>query len=235
MVILLYVSFGSPIALLREYGLHSLTMLQHIVLLMIAPILLLKSIPPNLFSEKVKRHWLFQPQKYYLAFWLLSAVMMWGGHFLSAGILSAETGTAICGITASKDSWVTTLPEPLILSLLLITGLLFALPVFNPIKKLRLSPLKSVIYLFTACISCSLLGLYVAFSASTDSLNSPAVVFTTLKSPVQLSLKTDQELAGMLMWVPGCMLYVLASVSILLNWYEENPIEKSETKIHTVK
>ena len=53
-VILLYVSFGSPIALLRDYGLHSLTMLQHIVLLMIAPILFLKSIPSNtiLFSEK---------------------------------------------------------------------------------------------------------------------------------------------------------------------------------------
>ena len=236
-VILLYVSFGSPIALLRDYGLHSLTMLQHIVLLMIAPILFLKSIPSNtiLFSEKFKLNIIQQPKNYYLMFWWLSAVMMWGGHFLSAGILSAETGTSICGITATKDSWITAIPESLILSLLFIAGILFALPVFNPVKSKRLAPLKSVIYLFTACVSCSLLGLYVAFSASTDTLNSSLTAFTTLRSPVPLTLRADQELAGMLMWVPGCILYVLASVSILLSWYEENPVEKSETAIHTAK
>ena len=235
LTVIIYFTFGSPIALLKNYGLHSVTMLQHIVLLMIAPLLLLKAIPPGIFSnsKSFKLKILDQPKKYYLQFWLLSAVMMWGGHFLSAAILSSETGTAICGITAARDSWITAIPESFILILLLISGILFALPVFNPLKSKRLAPLKSVVYLFTACVSCSLLGLFVAFSASTDTLGSSEIVFTTLKNPVPLSLRTDQELAGMLMWVPGCILYVLASVSILLNWYEENPAETVEKAIHT--
>lgn len=237
LIVVLYISFGSPIALLRNYGLHSITMLQHIVLLMISPILLLKSLPSYRISNsgKLKLSIFNQSQKYYLLFWVLSAMMMWGGHFLSAAILSAETGTVICGISAARDSWITAIPESLIIALLFISGILFSLPVFNPNKKARLKPLKSVIYLFTACISCSLLGLYVAFSASTDALSTSISAFTTLRSPLPLSLRTDQELAGMLMWVPGCILYVLASVSILLNWYEENPIENSEKAIHSAK
>lgn len=224
-VFLIYLVLGSPIADLTKFGLHSVSMLQHIVLLMIAPIFILKAIPLGLWDGSKIRLWsvFANPKKYFIALWALSAIVMWSGHYLSAAIMSSETGTAICSIAVSNGSWVTHIPTGLIFGTLFIAGILFLLPVLHPDISKRLSPVSSVIYLFSACISCSLLGLYVAFSASSASLAEAIPVFTTLRNPVPMSLRTDQEMAGMLMWVPGCIIYALTSVELILPWYDANP------------
>jgi cytochrome c oxidase assembly factor CtaG len=38
-----------------------------------------------------------------------------------------------------------------------------------------------------------------------------------------MSVRTDQEIAGLMMWVPSCILYVISSVEILFHWYDDNP------------
>lgn len=232
-LVLIYLVLGSPIADLTNFGLHSVSMLQHIVLLMVAPILLLKAFPLGILKRSnIKNRSIFSnPRKYFIVVWILSAIVMWGGHFLSAAILSSKTGTAICGIAFSSRSWITNIPGDLIFGILLMVGLLFTLPVLHPDPSKRLSPIQSVIYLFTACISCSLLGLYVAFSASSASMAEAVPVFTTLRNPIPMSIRTDQEMAGMLMWVPGCVLYVVTSVEIMLHWYDANPDVKENTTV----
>ena len=223
--IVIYLVLGSPIADLDNYGLHSVTMLQHIVLLMVTPIMILKAIPlkviDNSFFNKLP---LFKnPKKYFIATWIIGALAMWIGHFLSATIMSSKYGLVICGINTPKNSWVTHIPEASIYSLLFIAGFLLALPVFHPNKMKRLHPVKSVIYLFTACVSCSSLGLYVTFMASSSSMLEAVPVFATFRNPIPMSVRADEELAGLLMWVPGCILYVVSSIEILLQWYDANP------------
>ena len=227
MLLLFYIGFGSPLSDLTNFGLHSVSMLQHIVLLMMAPVLLLKAIPKDSMVANVLAERFNKAQNYFVYVWLLAAIAMWGGHFLSAAVHSSQLGTAICGISVPASSWVSNIPLNAIAIVLFIIGFFGNLPVFHPNPKSRLRPAQSVVYLFTSCIVCSVLGLYVAFSAV---MMDATPVFTTLRNPVNISVRTDQELAGMLMWVPGCVLYVMASVEIVVRWLGGNESVAQETE-----
>ena len=238
---LIYMALGSPIGSLTSFGLHSITMLKQIVLLMVAPIFLLRAFPSRAANEKrlgSLYNWLpgetmgIKNTNYFIATWILMSAVMWGGHFLSAGKLSAQLGHAICGLSLQSNSWVTHVPNGLIFSILLVVGIIGLLPVFHPMPEKRLKPVQAVAYLFTACLVCTVLGLYVAFSA-TSAPNIEAVpVFDTVLSPLPMSLRTDQELAGMLMRVPGCIIYVISAVEILLSWYNAAPATSKKTTEH---
>ncbi|WP_026449659.1 cytochrome c oxidase assembly protein [Aequorivita capsosiphonis] len=235
-LLFIYITIGSPVSQLNNFGLHSVIMLQQFFILMLVPVLILKSLPSELFKETRLASFNFSKNPSYaiVAFWIIGAIAMWGGHLLSAAILSSKTGVAICGIVVSKGSWITHIPGILIMGLVLWAGLIFSFPIFHPDSSKRLAPVASVIYLFTACLSCSLLGLYVAFSASAASAAEAVPFFTTLRNPIPLSVRTDQEIAGMIMWVPGCIFYVVLSMGILLRWYND-PITETEKNPETIK
>ncbi len=221
---LLYIVFGSPVSHLTELGLHSVTMFQHMLVLMVVPILLLKSLPPEIFA-KSGPDWVktIGRSPYLIPLtWSVGALAMWSGHFLTAGILSSKMGVAICGVAVAQGSWISAIPINLILFVQLFAGLFFALPVFYPNASKRLAPLKSVVYLFTACVSCAILGLYIAFTASSAAVVEAVPLFSIFQNPFPVTLQTDQEIAGLLMWVPGCIIYVVSSMNILLNWYEDD-------------
>lgn len=224
---MMYIVFGSPVSSLSELGLHSVTMFQHMLVLMVIPILFLKSLPPDFFA----RNWpgwinAIARSPYIIPLlWTAGAIAMWSGHFLTAGILSSKMGVAICGVAVSSESWISAIPVGMILFLELFAGLLFALPVFHPDSSKRLAPLQSVVYLFTACVSCAILGLYIAFTAGSAAVIEAVPLFTIFQNPFPINLRTDQEIAGLLMWVPGCIIYVTLSMNILLNWYEGGSTE----------
>jgi len=224
-MVLMYLVLGSPISNLTNYGLHSISMLQHIVLLMVAPILIIKSLPLKTIDNKFfnKLGVFNQPKKYFILIWIIGALVMWLGHYLSAAIMSSKYGLVICGINIPKNSFLLQIPEVSIYTLLFLAGFLMTLPVFHPNKNKRLHPVKSVIYLFTACISCSILGLYVTFMAASTSMAEAIPIFASFRNPLPMSVRTDQEIAGLMMWVPGCILYVISSVEILFHWYDDNP------------
>lgn len=235
-MVLIYFVLGSPISNLTNYGLHSVTMLQHIVLLMISPILILKSLPlKSIDNDFFNKLGVFnEPKKYFAVLWVIGALVMWLGHFLSAAIMSSRYGLVICGINVPKNSFILQIPEASIYILLFIAGFLMVLPIFHPNKSKRLHPVKSVIYLFAACVSCSSLGLYVTFMAFSTSMVEAIPVFATFRNPMPMSVRTDQEIAGLMMWVPGCILYVISSVELLLHWYDDNPVVDEKQLIEVV-
>lgn len=237
-LLLIYLAVGSPLPRLADFGLHSVSMIQQFLILMIVPVLLLLSLPEKSYDKKTR----FIPDfssspGIVFAFWISGAIAMWGGHFLSAAILSAHTGLAICGLHLDSGNPIGSFPESAVMGILLVAGLLFALPLFHPDPNRRIAPLRGIIYLFTACVSCSILGLYVAFSASSAHTQAVQPLFTTLRNPLPISPRADQEFAGMLMWVPGCLLYVTLSMGMMKEWYRNAlpPKKKPETRITAAK
>ena len=76
---------------------------------------------------------------------------------------------------------------------LVASGFVFWLPVVGT-RTRQLGPAATLAYLVTACFATTLAGVYIAFSATT----------------------ADQQVAGLLMWVPCCVIYLSASVTVLV-------------------
>jgi cytochrome c oxidase assembly factor CtaG len=77
-------------------------------------------------------------------------------------------------------------------------------------------PPAGMVYLFTACLGCTILGILIAFA--------PAGVYltTSLPGPLgewQFAAPTDQRIGGLLMWVPGCLVYASGILGLLARWY----------------
>ena len=47
----------------------------------------------------------------------------------------------------------------------------------------------------------------------------PAGLYPAYTGYMGLDPKSDQELGGMLMWVPGCFVYLSGILSTVLRWY----------------
>jgi cytochrome c oxidase assembly factor CtaG len=103
-------------------------------------------------------------------------------------------------------------------------GLAFWWPILAPREESRLTPALGIVYLFTACTACTLLGIAITFS--------PVEVCSVYAHPVDrlgaiallrgewgLTPERDQELGGLFMWVPACLVYGAGILGILARWY----------------
>jgi cytochrome c oxidase assembly factor CtaG len=88
------------------------------------------------------------------------------------------------------------------------------------------------VYLFTACVACTLLGIAITFS--------PVEVCSVFTHPVDrlgvmprvrdgwgLTAERDQQIGGLLMWVPACLVYGAAILSVLARIFRDaGPVRK---------
>ncbi|MCK5709794.1 MAG: cytochrome c oxidase assembly protein, partial [Deltaproteobacteria bacterium] len=88
----------------------------------------------------------------------------------------------------------------------------------------RLSPLVSTLYLSSACLGCTILGmlitfagagLYAAYLNPVDSIG----ILPLLRGELCLTPGVDQQIGGLTMWVPGCLIYLSASMVTIARWY----------------
>jgi cytochrome c oxidase assembly factor CtaG len=122
---------------------------------------------------------------------------------------------------------------------LLLMGCAFWWPIIGPWIKERLSPLAGIIYLFTACVGCTILGIIITFS--------PVEVCSIYLHPVDrlgilplihnqwgLTPAKDQQLGGLLMWVPACLIYFCGILGLLARWFgdagDEDILSESQSK-----
>jgi putative membrane protein len=97
----------------------------------------------------------------------------------------------------------------------LVTGVIFWWPILSPLPDRRLAAFPAVSYLFSACLSCSLLGAYLTFG--------PVGLYPAYSGYGGLSAQADQQLGGLLMWVPGCFVYLTAILATVRRWYQDEP------------
>ncbi len=223
---LLVVALVSPLDTLADGYLFSAHMLQHLVLLLIVPALLLLSFPGALRptvqtappNNARKQHWTARA----LAAWMGGVGAMWIWH-----------APTLCDLAARSVS-IRTLQMISLLSL----GTFFWWPIMGAAPAGRISPLASVLYLFTACVGCTVLGIAITFA--------PVSVCHAYLHPVDrlgllplirgqwgLSPQADQQIGGLLMWVPACLIYLSGIMAILLQWQSGADLVTGKTSAGT--
>ncbi|MDC0288777.1 cytochrome c oxidase assembly protein, partial [Rubripirellula sp.] len=146
-----------------------------------------------------------------IAGWSLGLGAMWFWHV--PAFCSAATENYMLGVLRTGT--------------FLASGVFFWWPIYAPLKQTRLPASNAVVYLFSACLGCTLLGIYITFTTVTVC---PAFASPQERLAIMIALhdagmtaSVDQQLGGLLMWVPPCSLYVAAIVSVLCRWYAVDP------------
>jgi len=200
----------SPLEALAEGYLFSAHMAQHILLLLAAPGLAMMAIPPGTRAPA----WLAR---------VLHPVFCWA---CGVGAMWIWHAPALCDAAAASRavSAVQTVS-------LLAMGTAFWWQVAAPREAQRIAPLQGVVYLATACVACTVLGIIFTFSPITvcrafvhpvDRLGIEPMLFGTWgMNPIR-----DQQIGGLLMWVPMCLVYLSAIFGQLARWYGA-PVEPS--------
>ena len=79
-------------------------------------------------------------------------------------------------------------------AVLIVAGVVFWMPLFGGVARRRVAPGAALLYVITACFATTLAGIYIAFSA----------------------VSSDQQVAGLIMWVPCCLIYLSAALAIVV-------------------
>ena len=202
-VLLLLVDLVSPIDTLGDSYLFSAHVLQHFLLALVIPALFVLGTPRKL-AVTVSR-WDRVPP---MAAWLLGVGTMIVWHI--PALFNAALANDILHITQHLS--------------FLVTGTIFWWPVLHPIEARRLSAIGAIAYLFSACTFCSILGavltfvppgLYPAYVSPKDEFGMLRVIRDTWG----LDPKSDQQLGGLLMWVPGCLVYLSGILATAARWF----------------
>ncbi|MDG2184818.1 MAG: cytochrome c oxidase assembly protein [Mariniblastus sp.] len=201
-------AYVSPIGYLADGYVFSAHMIQHLLMLLVVPLCLLLSLPRNqpkgtsVSADKL-------PALKIIATigWIGGVGAMWFWHVPSLCTLSTQT--LALGIVRDAS--------------FLLAGLAFWWPIYGPLERTRLQPPVGILYLFSACLGCSLLGIYITFTSTTvcpifanptDSIGIMGQLYAAGMTPA-----VDQSIGGLLMWIPPCMLYTGAIISLLARWY----------------
>jgi cytochrome c oxidase assembly factor CtaG len=193
----------SPLAALAQGYLFSAHMLQHILLLLAAPALALMALPEGAHTPRwIER--LLRP-----AFcWACGVGAMWIWHV-----------PVLCNAAAASRA-VSAVQTVTLLAL----GSAFWWQLLAPCAPQRIAPLQGVVYLFSACVGCTIMGIILTFS--------PVTVCKAYLNPVDrlgiepmllgtwgMNAARDQQIGGLIMWVPMCLVYLAAIFGQLARWY----------------
>lgn len=180
--------------------LFSAHMLQHLLLLLLAPPLLILGMPEDLLEKLLNWRPAAHLEKVLarpLVAWVLAVGNLWLWHI-----------PALYNQTLVSEQ-IHTLEH---LSFL-VTWTIYWWPVWTPLKDHRLPPSSALVYLFTGGFANTLLGILLTFA--------PGVLYTGYLHPEgspaglhlirdvwQIGVLDDQQLGGLFMWVAGMLGFI---------------------------
>jgi putative membrane protein len=102
---------------------------------------------------------------------------------------------------------------------------MFWMPVAGPQTDRHLPPLLGVVYLFSACVGCTVLGILITFAPvgvvcpvylhPVDRLG----ILPLIRGTWGMTPAVDQKVGGLMMWVPACGIYISGIIALLVRWY----------------
>lgn len=200
-VFVLFLALVSPLDTLSDGYLFSAHMLQHLLLTLAVPPMLLVGTPGWMLRPGLKRpeilraaRWLTHPIVAYVLFNLDFLIWHVPGFYEAA--LEMEWLHVIQHLT------------------FIAFGVLNWWPVLSPLPELpRLSEPAQLLYLFLEAIPTSVLGGIIVFAGSP--------LYPTYAAAPRLfgvSAALDQQISGFIMWMPGGMAYLLALSLVFFDW-----------------
>lgn len=198
----------SPLDPLSDW-LASVHMVQHMLLIVVAAPLLAIGAPVTVFVWGLPAHW----RRNYVRWlrpligrdppgvWFRRPLIAWG---IFAATLWFWHLPALYE-AALRDQLIHDVEHLMFFG----TALLYWRVLVGPAMQ-RLGPGAAVLYIFTTSLHSAALGALMAISPWVwyPEYNSRPIVFG-------LTALEDQQLAGVIMWMPACLVYVLAAVMIL--------------------
>jgi putative membrane protein len=208
-VIIMFLALVSPIDTLSDSYLFSAHMFQHLLLSQVVPPLLLLGIPAGWWERLLRWHPLGSIEgvlRRPAIAWIVGIAALWLWHWPKLFDLALNSE----GLHIAQHLCF------------MVTGCIFWWPVVSPLPGHRMTTFHAVFYLFTACTISSLLGIFITFSSANlypfyASGEDPLGVLQSLRS--NISMHEDQQLGGLLMWIPCCLIYALAILVTLGRWH----------------
>ena len=207
----LVIALVSPLDRMSE-ELLSAHMVQHLLLMVVAAPLLVLGSPAIVIAQAVPPEWRRRAHRFGrtrplrsagrlfthpLMTWLLATAVLWGWHVPSLYQAALER-PAIHVLEHAA---------------FLATAMLFWWTALQPSGPRRLPRGADVVYVFTGALQSGALGALLAFASQPIYPFYVHRAFAWGLSPLQ-----DQQLAGMLMWVPPFVIYLVAAGALFVRW-----------------
>lgn len=214
-VVALALALLSPLDALAD-TLASAHMVQHIILVLVAaPLVVAGGVPATMMralSPSVRRaarraarasggDWMVHTLRRPAPAWILHAGALWLWH--SAALYDA----------ALSSHWVHGLQHLSFIT----TALLFWSAVLSPRASRRVSPGVAVLLVFTMALQSVLLSALLTFAPSPW-----YEAYATTTRAWGLDPLVDQQLAGVVMWVPAGLVYLGIGLALLATWFRES-------------
>ena len=200
-VVILFVALTGPIHDLSDYFLFSAHMVQHMLLMMVVPPLMLIGLPAGLIRPVLKLRGVTPVARFLtkplIAFAIYNVVfVVWHFPFMYNAALENHDLHIVQHI------------------MFIATATMMWWPVVNPLPELAVMPGPvQILYLFAIGLPASVVSAFIALSEE--------VVYPFYGEAPRvfpLSAVEDQQLGGMIMWVPGMILLWGAITIIFFRW-----------------
>jgi len=207
-VLVLFIALVSPVDTLAAVLLSS-HMVQHLLITMIAPLVLLDALVGPLFRPLLRlplalpagrflTNPLFTFSFFNLTFSLWHTPAYYDAALRSDAVHILEHATMF--VTAALTWW----------------------PIFSPLDELpRLPDPAQCLYLFVESLPPTILGALITFAG--------LLYPTYARAPRVwgISPELDQQAAGLLMWIPGSLVFLTVLTIVFFRWFNENDYEPS--------
>jgi putative membrane protein len=200
---LIFLSLFSPLDKLGDTYLFSAHMIQHLLLTMVGPPLMIIGLPAWLVQPLLRNRIIFRVGRfltypgiaftlYNVNFWLWHAPSLYDATLYNE-MLHIFEHTTFIGLS-----------------------FLYWWPVFSPLKEgwPRLSMTGQMLYIFLGGMPTVLLGAGLTF---TSPLYTPYLYAPRIWG---LSPVTDQQLGGLIMWVPANIAYIIVAGVLFIRWMQ---------------
>ena len=209
-VLVMFVALLSPLHELGDNYLFSAHMVQHLLLTLVVPPLLLLGTPPWLLRPLLR-----YPQVLGTARFLTLPVVA----FLLFNVVFAAWHVPALYDLALRERGIHILEH----LMFLVVGVIMWWPILSPLPELpRARYIVQILYLFIQPTVPSILGAVITFSGG--------VLYTWYAEAPRvwaISPHTDQQIGGLIMWVPGGLVFLITLMVVFLVWASR---EESRTR-----
>ena len=197
----IFFALYSPLDPLSDYYLFSAHMIQHLFLVLVGPPLMLLGIPG----------WMLRPFLQVPGVYAVAKVLT----FPVLAALLFNIVFAIWHVPAVYEAGLNSITVHIIQHLTFIaTGVIMWWPVLSPMKELpRLPYGAQVLYMFILSIPPAIVGALITFADGT--------LYETYANAPEIwgiSTQADQQIGGVIMKLPGFLIFVTAAGIIFFNW-----------------